>query len=185
MLSVKQTQGFKVWFYVGFVNLVRVFVAVHSRGMAATLATRGRSTSRKRAARTWLTSRRHVCPARWTSSPPTMTVYSALTSVCAPLCQSTQTRWSNTHRFTRPPTMEAGERGILNRALNTYLTMLKNFLTPSRTCTQCTQCTHTLSKTNDSFHMVNCLCFWRLNAQFSHETLSESWLAPSMPCNNL
>lgn len=113
MLSVRQAQGFKVWFYVGFVNLVRVFVAVHSRGMAATLATRGRSTSRKRAARIWLISRRHVCPARWTSSPPTTKVYSALTSVCAPLCPSTQMRWSNTHRFTRPPTMGAGERCIL------------------------------------------------------------------------
>lgn len=109
MLNVGQTQRFKVWFYVGFVNLVRVFVVVRSPGMADTAAIKERSTSKRRAVRIWPTSRPHACPVRWTSSPPTMTVYSARTSACGPAYLCTRMRWSSTRPYTRPPTMETGK----------------------------------------------------------------------------
>lgn len=109
MFNVGQTQRFKVWFYVGFVNLVRVFVVVHSPGMADTAAIRERSTSRRKAVRIWPTSHRPACPVKWTSSPHTMTVYSARTSVCGPAYPCTRTRWSSTLPSTRPPITETGK----------------------------------------------------------------------------
>lgn len=109
--------GCTVWFSVCFLSLVRVFVAVRSLEMAATIATSGRSTSRRRAAKTLRTSPQPGCPARWTFSLPTMTACSARMSACAPPCPSTPTRWSSRHLSTRALTMETGRtaRGCLEK----------------------------------------------------------------------
>lgn len=87
---------------------MRVFVAVRSLEMAATIAIRERSTSRRKAARTWQTSPQPVCPARWTSSLPTMTACSAHTSAYGLPCPSIPTRWSSRRLSTRRLTMETG-----------------------------------------------------------------------------
>ncbi len=101
-------------FYVCFLSLVRVFVAVRSREMAATIAISARSTSKKKAARTWQTSPRRGCPARWTYSLPTMTACSAHMSAFGLPCPSTPMRWSSRHLSTRLPTTETGELLVLD-----------------------------------------------------------------------
>lgn len=101
-------QRYKVWFYVCFLSLVRVSVAVRSREMAATIAISARSTSRKKAAKTWQTSPQPGCPARWTYSLPTMTACSVHMSAFGLPCPSTQMRWSSRHLSTRPLTTETG-----------------------------------------------------------------------------
>lgn len=104
-----EPQRYKVWFYFCFLSLVRVFVAVHSLETVAIIAISARSTNRRRAARTWRTSLRLGCPAKWTYSLPTMTACSAHTSAFGLPCPSTPTRWFSRRPSIRALTMETGD----------------------------------------------------------------------------
>ncbi|XP_063091437.1 adherens junction-associated protein 1 isoform X2 [Cavia porcellus] len=76
--------------------------AVPKAGTLGGTATSGRSTSRRRAARTSPTSPRPGCPAAWTSSRPTTRRCSAPTSACGHLCPYTPTRRCTRRASTSP-----------------------------------------------------------------------------------